>query len=323
MLKSKSRVKIGTISLILISIFLLGTCLTIGSATTYQATLNKGTEFFQVIAYNETAWQNTVNASSTPSDWFGGDAHIMGAQGKFTTLGWTSATWTMYDVLTSIFLTDSIDLFALNSIKGIGYNETEINNNYTNQYQLIQGMRSEWYFTIEPFNESSNSATDMPVILSNPADYEKILDDYNALANTIQDDPIIPLDIKMVFKNISTDEFLWQLIMGNLAVGAPSNIYIQALVNALPCDNASFSENTLIFERTGETNYTVEVTYGTRGTISSFVIKDDTGTIIYQYISIGDTNLMVYIIAGVIISCFSILIVVLIYKKRRFNKLNR
>ena len=186
-------------------------------------------------------------------------------------------------------------------------------------------MRSEWFFVSGAFNESYNSAIDMPLMLNNPADYKKILDDYNTLAYEIQSDNFGIYDaiVKAMFQNITADDFLWQLALNNLAMGAPISAYIKELVDTLGCENASHSGNTLIIERTGETNYTVEMTYGAQGTVISFVVKDTSGTVIYQFISVGNTNWIVYIIVGVIIGCFSILIVFIIYKKRRFNKIYR
>jgi hypothetical protein len=184
-------------------------------------------------------------------------------------------------------------------------------------------MRSEWYFVRGAFNESHSSEIDTPIILNNPADYKNILNDYNNLAHEIQSDdfgPIYNPIVKLLFQNMTADDFLWQIALTNLAMGTPISAYIQEVVNPLGCENASYSGNTLIIERTGEGNYTVEMTYGAQGTVTSFVVKDSLGTVIYQFISIGNTNLIVYIIVGVIISCFSVIFGFIIYMKRRFNK---
>ena len=240
-------------------------------------------------------------------------------------MGWASAVWEMYDFLISMFLSDSNAALALMVIGQKGYNETEINNNYNNTYSLTSGMRSQWYFVSGAFNESSISAIDMPIILNNPADYKQILDDYNNLAYEIRADNFFPYDdeVEAVFQNMTADDFLWQLALNSLAIGTPISTYIQELVNALDCENVSYSGNTLIIERTGETNYTVEITYGAQGTITSFVVKNDVGTIIYQFISLGNTNWIVSILVGVIIACFSGLMVYIIYRKKKFNKLKR
>lgn len=326
MSKNNKNLRIRIYSLLILCFLLIGTFSTIVTATTYYPTFTKGTEFFQVATYNETAWQTTVSTDSNPNDWFGGDANITGAQSKFTTLGWASATWEMYDVLTSLFLTDSSDVSVLMFLWDNGYNETEINDNFNNTYSLTSGMRSQWYFVSGAFNESYISAIDMPIILNNPTDYKKILDDYNDLAYAIQSDdfgPVFNPIVKPVFQNMTADALLWDLVFSTLAMGTPISTYIQELVDTLGCENASYSGNTLIIERTEEANYTIEITYGAQGTLMSFVVKNGADTIIYQFISIGNTNLTVYIIVGVIIACFSGLMVYIIYKKKKFNKLNR
>ena len=129
--------------------------------------------------------------------------------------------------------------------------------------------------------------------------------------------------VKAAFQNMTADDFLWQLAFNGLAMGTPISLYIQELVNTLGCENASYNGNTLIIDRTGEANYTVEMTYGAQGTLTSFIVKNSAGTVIYQFISIGNTNLIVYIIVGIIIGCLSVLFVFLFYKKRKFNKNNR
>ncbi|GAG69725.1 unnamed protein product, partial [marine sediment metagenome] len=67
--------------------------------------------------------------STLPSDWFEGESLNVGAQAKYMTRGWVDISWTMYDVIKSIFLQD--DFLLLMVIEELGYNETEINNNYT------------------------------------------------------------------------------------------------------------------------------------------------------------------------------------------------
>ncbi len=323
MTRRSRGLKIRILSVVTISMLFITAFSTVAKATTYYSTFTKGTEFFQVTTYNEVDWQTTVSTDYNPSDWFGGEASITGAQSKFTTMGWTSATWETYDFLLSFFLTNSSAANALIILDQNGYNETEINNKYNNTCPLTSGMRSEWYFVSGGFNESHNSAIDMPLILDNPANYKKILDDYNNLAHEIQLDDfgiIFNPIVKPFFQNMTADDFLWQIAFNDLAMGTPISTYIQELVDTLGCENASYSGNTLIIERTGESNYTVEMTYGAQGTLISFVVKDPAGTIIYQFISIGNTNWIVYIIVGLIIGFFSVLIAFLLYKKRRFNK---
>ena len=325
MSKNKRNDKERAISVFLLSVIFLGMCSTIVSATAYQTTLSKGTELFQVITYDEDEWQATVDASSSPSAWIDGDANITGAQSKITTRGWVTATWSTYDVLQSLFLADldPMSLYLVNTeLSSKGYNESDINENYNNTYAITLSLRTEWIFTSSAFNESAANAMDVLAIPSNPADYKKVLDDYNDLAFEIQNDGAL-FTIHSFFPNITADEFLWNLAMSTLAMGTPISPYIQDLVDILNCENASYSGNTLIIERTGEKNYTVEITYGAQGTMTSFVVKNEDGTVLYQFVSIGNTNWIVYTIVGVIIACFSGLMVYIIYRKKKFNKLKR
>ena len=315
-MKSK-KLRLSVLSTLTLTVLLISAFSTVVSATTFNTAFTKGTEFFQVSTYDESAWQATVSTSSDPSDWFGGDANVTGARSKYTTMGWVSSIWDTYDTLITFFP-------QIMLVKDLGYNETEINNNFTSTYKLTSCLRSEWYFVSGEFNESYNSATDMPIVLSNPVEYKNLLDDYNEIAYSIQVSSNPSLDlIKSSFQNTSADDFLWDLAMTTLAMGTPISIYIQELVDSLDCENSSYLGTTLIFQKTGETNYSVEITYGFRGTISSFVVKNNSGTVIYQFTSLGDTNWIIYIIAGVIISSLGGLIAYLVYKRKKFNKTRR
>ena len=59
-----------------------------------------------------------------------------------------------------------------------GYNESDINDNYTSTYALTIGLRAEWIFTSSAFNESAGPVMNIISIPSDPTDYKKILDDY-------------------------------------------------------------------------------------------------------------------------------------------------
>ncbi len=43
-------------------------------------------QIYEVKKYDDETWKNTVNFTSTPSDWFGGDADKIGAKSKITLL---------------------------------------------------------------------------------------------------------------------------------------------------------------------------------------------------------------------------------------------
>ena len=316
-LKRKNRTKTKTIliSLSLLGMFLIGIYSTVVVASTYQVALIKETEYFTITHYEEDAWYTTVNASSTPTDWFEGEANITNAQSKYTTLGWSYSSWEFYDALYSVILQEN-QIPLLLAIAEFGYNETEINNNYTNTYNLWFGVRSYWNFTSINFEESPSNTLEPILIFQNPGDYWTMLNDYNHLVEDIQNDPAIPPFIKIQFSNITGDEFLWQRIFSGFGVALPTNEYLTILIDELGCENATVNNNILTIERIGETNYTVEITYGAKGTQSSFIVKDVDSNIIYAITSIGNENwILNTILLAIIISVLGF-VVYIIYKKK-------
>ncbi len=314
-LKRKNRTKTILLSLSLLGMFLIGIYSTVVVASTYQVALIKETEYFSITQYEEDAWHTTVNASSTPTDWFEGEANMTDAQSKYTTLGWSYSSWEFYDVLYSVILQKS-QIPLLMAIAELGYNETEINNNYTNTFNLWFGVRSYWNFTTINFEESPSNAQDPILIFQNPGDYWKMLDDYNHLVEDIQNDPSIPPFIKIQFSNITGDEFLWQLIFSGFGVALPANEYLTILIDELGCENATVNNNILTIERIGEANYTVEITYGAKGTQLSFVVKDVDSNIIYAIKSTGNENYVLNIILIVITISVIGFVAYIIYKKK-------
>ena len=298
-IKSKNRTSI--LSLTIVSLFLIGILSTsIVASSTYQHTLAKGTDEFIVGLYNSAEWKTTVDSTLTPSDWFEGEANITDAKSKITLKIWTFSTWGSYEVFKSIFL------IAPLIISG-GFNESEINANYTNNYNLWYGERSIWNYTSSDYEEDPSHSDDKIIILQNPLDYKTMLDDYNNLAKTLN------------ISNINADQFLWQLALNGLAIAEPQANYLESLVNELGCENASVSGSTLIIERYGLTNYTVEISYGERGTMSSFTVKDIDDIVIYQITS-SNSEWLFYLIL-IIVSASSVALVVYVvfrnWKRKR------
>ena len=316
-IKSKNRTSI--LSLTILSLFLIGILSTsIGASSTYQLTLAKRTDDFVVELYNSAEWKTTVDSNSTPSDWFEGEANITNAKSKTTLKGWTTNTWDTYDVLTSIFMPEYFNftetmalLFLMDSQ---GYNETTINANYTNDYSLWYGWRAVWNYTSNDYEESP-SYSDGIIILQNPLDYKSMLDDYNNLAEDLNGNFFIQFS-GYSFPNVSADEFLWQLALNGLAIAEPHGDYLESLITELGCENASVSGSTLIFKRYGLTNYTVEISYGDKGIMSSFTVKDIGDTVIYQITS-SNSEWLFYLILILVSTCSVVLVVYLVIRDRR------
>ncbi len=291
---------------------------TVSASLNYQTTLMKGTEIFTVDRYDNVGWKTTVNLSTTPSDWFEGDTNFKGAQSKVTIKGWNDITWQFYDVFTTIFMAEyfsSEDIFILLKIMDTaGYNETTINANYTDNYDLWYGLRAVWNFTIKDFEELP-SYNDGVMVFENPLDFKTILDDYNNLAADLNGKISIQI-AGYNFPILSADEFIWQLALNGLAIAKPQPEYLTNLVDELGCVNVSSSGKSLIVERYGETDYTVEISYGEEGTLSSLLVKDVDGNIIFQIVS-TNSEWIFYLILIIIAVCGVGLVVYIIIKKRK------
>ncbi|MFX1567197.1 MAG: hypothetical protein ACFFCV_02385 [Promethearchaeota archaeon] len=288
----------------------------------YNVALTKGTEVLIVSQYDEDDWKTTVNASTTPSNWFEGDSNRTGAKSKYTIKGWNYVTWETYDVFVSLFLPILFESEELIPLLGLlnsqGYNETTINANYTNTYDLWVGLRAAWNFTIGNFEEDPTDANDALLLFKNPSDFDEILNDYNNLSaelNSLLDNPIYGIS----FPILNADEFLWLFIFNGLTTGFPFGYYLAEVITALDCKNAAVNNKVLTINRTGETDYIVEINYGSEGTMSSFTVKDEGNNIIYQIIS-SNSDWVFYMIIIIVVICIGCLSAYLIFRKLRIKK---
>lgn len=306
-------------------IFILGiTSLSISSsvfAVNYEIGLTKGTDILIVEQYDDTAWKNTVNASFSPNNWFEGDADIVGAQSKITLKGWNSVIWEMYDIFVSIFLQslfESEEIIPLLMLMATqGYNETTINNNYTNSYNLWIGLTAVWNFTVGDFEEDPSNANDILIVFQDPTNIDYILNDYNNLSAELNSNPAFS---GYNFPILESDEFLWLFIFNGLTLGTPSGSYLENLINTLNCDNATVSNNILTINRTGKTHYTIEIAFGSKGTISSFIVKDISDNTIFQIVR-RNSEWIFYTIIIILVSCIGGLSAYLIFRKRKINRI--
>ena len=319
-IKSKTRTSI--LSLTILSLFLIGILSTsIVASTTYQHTLTKGTDDFVVELYDSAEWKNTVDSSLTPSDWFEGEANITNAKSKVTLLGWVPITWGTWDVFTSIFMREFFNVTEtftlLPKMDFYKFNETTINANYTTNYNFLLGLRSLWNYTSTEYEENPKKTPDRILILPDPLKYKVMLDDYNTIAEDLNGITAISPSGD-TFPNVSADEFLWKLIFSGFATAGPHGNYLESLVSELGCENTTVSGSTLIIERYGITNYTVEISYGERGTMSSFTVKDISDEVIYKITS-SNSEWLFYLIL-IIVSAVSVALVVFVVVRGRKRK---
>jgi hypothetical protein len=144
-----------------------------------------------------------------------------------------------------------------------------------------------------------------------------MLDDYNALAEDLNGNFAIQFT-GLSFPNVSADEFLWKLIFSGFATAGPHGDYLEILVDELGCENTTVSGSTLIIERYGITSYTVEISYGEKGMMSSFTVKNISGEVIYKITSSNSEWLFYLILITVsAVSVALIVFVVVIGRKRK------
>jgi len=322
MKKLKNKTKTSLLSLSLLSIILLGVLSSsISASATYQLNLSKGTDEFTVDLYNDADWKTTVDPLLTTSDWFGGEADVTNAKSKITLKGWATRTWTVYDVLTSIIMPEFLSFVAFGVLSGLmideGFNETYINESYNNNFSSWFGLRAIWSYTTQTYEEKP-SINDIITILDDPSDSKTMLDDYNTLATELNANPVI-LASPFSFPNVSADGFLWALIFSGLAIAGPQADYLNSLVAELGCENVTVSGSTLIIERYGLTNYTVEISYGEKGMMSSFTVKDLGGTTIYQITS-SNSDWVFYLILIIVAVSVVALVAFLIIRKKKLRK---
>ncbi|MFX1490424.1 MAG: hypothetical protein ACFFBI_14830 [Promethearchaeota archaeon] len=313
--KTKQLAKFTFLGIIMWSILITS----VTASINYQNSLEKGTEIFIVNQYYDSAWKTTVNNSTSPSNWFEGEANVTGAKSKLTVKGWNQNLWTAYDSFISLFISEYYNFNDRLTLLGIlnfaGYNETTINANYTNTYHLWYGLRAVWNFTSGEFNELP-SYTEGISIFRNPSDLKLILDDYNNLATKLNGNFFVHVFNGYTFPILNADEFLWQLVLNGFAIATPQQEYLVNLITGLGCENASSSGNTLTIERSGETDYTVEISYGEQGTISTFTVKDAGDAVVFQILS-KNSEWIFYIILIVIAVCVAALVAYIIIKKRK------
>ncbi|MGB5911974.1 MAG: hypothetical protein WBH31_12340 [Promethearchaeia archaeon] len=324
----KSKTKFSLLNFSLLGIIIFGMLSTaVAASINYQSPLTKGTEELMVNTYDNTAWKSTVDPFSTPIDWFGGDANITEAKSKVTLKGFASDTWYTYNVITSYFLPISLNNYQivvlLNETKNQGYDNDTINALFPNSYNFWYGLSAVWEFTDSNYEEDP-SYPEVILVFQNPLDFKTMLDDYNNLSAEFNGN----LTLTFSYPIINADEFLWYLVLNGLSglnglngltIASPQTEYLVSLINGLGCDNASVSGETLIIERYGVTNYTVEISYGSKGKMSSFVVKDVNGNIIYQIVSIN-SEWIFYMILAIAVAASIGIIVVLFLRSRKIKR---
>ncbi|KKN27781.1 hypothetical protein LCGC14_0860850, partial [marine sediment metagenome] len=205
--------------------------------TNYNVGIEKGTQILEVLKYDEQAWKNTVNITSTPSDWFGGDSDKIGSKSKTTLIDmWSrdSITFPIFHDL--IFTNKTLSIFPI--IRNYGYGEEYINQNYTNYYFIWGYTFHDWSFITKEFGYNPDTSSESSTILQYPKNFTRLLNDYNDYAIKINNNATFQ-SLNISFPLLTGDELLWQFALRRFPVAKPINNYLITLKDALNCTNAS------------------------------------------------------------------------------------
>ncbi len=289
----------------------------VSSYSNYSISLEKGSQIFEVKNYDEEAWKDTINVTSSTTVWFGGESDTIGAKSKTTVLGVHDGGSSTYGIFIRLFFR----WFDVNTsiLQQYGYGGSYIYNNYPNAYDYWVPQLTIWPFGTEPFDNYSNyKFYDRPSFLfRDPLDLQKILYDYRDFAAVVNNDTALS-SINFSMPVLSGHEFLWHFILDRYMMVNPIDNYLTEVINALECENISVHENKITFMRFGEKTYIVDFTYNSEGLLDNIIIKNNDGDLIYKITS-SDLKLVVYIIIGISLGAILGLIGFSFYRKRRLT----
>ncbi|MFX1339321.1 MAG: hypothetical protein ACFFDK_11985 [Promethearchaeota archaeon] len=320
----RENVKKISLGFFILSTILIGLCSnSIAASTTYEPAINKGTVMFKVTQYNERLWDKTISRKLDPDDFFGGDSDQVGARSKITIKNVGSYKWDLSDALIFIFDVQSyIDENALNETETLlllsFLSKDYVDKVYPDKRNVWEALTVKWNFKVGEFDEIPDDKSYILPIFKAPKDYKGLLDDYNDWALNLNA-TMLYLGIEP-FPIINGDDFLWLLITSNIfTIARPFNSYLTTLIEKLNCDDVKIKENTLILDRKGVEDYTVEVTFNDQGILSDLVIKNNQERVIYE-ISLDNTNMVVLIASGVIAASVAGILTVLIIRRKKFRQ---
>ncbi|MFW9970029.1 MAG: hypothetical protein ACFFDF_07490 [Candidatus Odinarchaeota archaeon] len=319
MIKKKKRI-LQILIVILIVVFPLLNSILISivyANTNYTISLEKGTQILEVKKYDEETWKDTVNITSTPNNWFGGDADRIGAKSKSTLLMYGVNALNTYPLFFQLIIPTSY-LSNFSDISNYGYDFTYVFENYPCIYQLWDYYYSYWKFTTKVFSVNPDIMYKKLYIFKYPENISILLNDYNDFVDVLNNDTSLKL-LGYSFPFLNGDDLVWQFLTKRFSIGNPKNEYLTTFINTIGCNNVTIHGNTLVFQRYGEKNYTVEVTYGIQGIIDHINVKDSEGYTFYEINSFYPKTVF-YIILGILAVFILGIVVVLIIKKHNLEK---
>jgi hypothetical protein len=319
MVNIKKKRKLKLTVLVFLGIFIINYELypLVSSNSNYTLSLEKGSQIFEVVYYDEETWKDTINVTSKPTDWFGGESDTIGAKSKTTVLGVHDGGSSTYGVFIKLFFS----WFDVNTsiLWQYGYSQSYFSNHYPNCPKSWYPQLTSWPFGTEPFDNYSNCRIhDIESFLfKEPLDFQNILYDYNDFAAVVNNDTVLQA-INISMPILSGDDFLWHFILDRYVMVNPIDNYLTEVINALECENVSVHDNKITFMRFGEKAYIMEFTYNSQGSLDTVIVKNNESNLIYK---ITSTNLkfVVYIIIGISSGAILGLIGFSFYRKKRLT----
>ena len=319
MVNIKKKRKLKLTVLVFLGIFIINYELypLVSSNSNYTLSLEKGSQIFEVVYYDEETWKDTINVTSNPTDWFGGESDTIGAKSKTTVLGAYYGGSSTYAPFIKLFFS----WFDVNTsiLWRYGYGQSYFLTHYPNDYNYWNPQLKSWPFGTEPFDNYSNCRIhdSSSFLFYKPLDFQSILYDYNDFAAVVNNDTALQA-INISMPILSGDDFLWHFILERFVMVNPINNYLTEVINVLECENVSVHENKITFMRFGEKAYIMEFTYNSQGSLDTVIVKINDSNLIYK---ITSTNLkfVVYIIIGISLGAILGLIGFSFYRKRRLT----
>jgi hypothetical protein len=296
------------------------------SDSNYSFAIRSGSQVFEVKNYDEDLWKSTINPLSNPSNLFGGEANISGAKSKLVSLRMGGN----YVLTSSIFAYFFFRWFNVpyNSLLAPnGYDFEYINGRYPYYHFIWNCEFGYWEFTTKSFKNYADYIQIKPdpippekhnIILQHPSNFSRILLDYNDFAAIVNNDSTIQA-ANYSLPLLNGEEFLWQLIIDGLIIANPFNSYLNQIIDVLDCSNASVQDNSLIFRKSGEEIYIVEISFNNFGMIDTLLMKNTENKEFYHITSYYP-QYVVYVILGVISGLVLGLIGLSVFLKQRQQK---
>ena len=280
----------------------------------YSFCVVPGTQILEIDHCNLQLWKETINYTSSPLDWFPGNSNQTGAQSKKTVRSIISfgqcGTLSLFLMIYSAY---DIDYFELSDN---GYDSNYLRLNFDQLYYNFWAYALAIdYFMMPPLEDDSYESLEMYRILIHPSDFSRLIDDFINFSETVNNDPLMQ-SLNISIPEFDGDYFLQYLIFNELAIATPSNAYLNELIDALGCKNASVQENTLILNCKGISNYQLEIFYNEQGLMDTFIVKTEDGNLIYKITS-WYPKYVVYMIFGIIIAGLIGLSGVFFYRSRK------